>query len=195
MYHPTVLYHAFNHSNQHLTVFAQEYDYLLFLEKIREHPLPVADVLAYCLMPTHFHLMLLPKAIGCAVQARGLPPFNPNYQNLHGTFRTLLSSYTQKTNLRYGRRGSLFRSKTEYKPAYAEFVPEDWELQLDAPFTQYVPYLRICFDYIHDNPVKAGLAEVATDWRYSSARDYAGQRNGTLCNYELTRKLLGIDRG
>jgi len=27
-------------------------------------------------------------------------------------------------------------------------------------------------DYIHNNPVKAGLVENITDWRYSSARNY-----------------------
>jgi putative transposase len=193
MFHPNVLYHVYNHSNQHLRVFRDDYDYTLFLEKIRTHLLPQADVLAYCLMPTHFHLMLLPKATGCAPQARGLPPYNPNYQNLHGAFRTLLSSYSQKTNKRYGGRGSLFRSRTQYKPAYTDFVPESWELGADIPFTRYIPYLKICFDYIHENPVKAGLVGSAMDWTYSSAKDYAGLRHGTLCNYALAEQLLGIN--
>ncbi len=29
--------------------------------------------------------------------------------------------------------------------------------------------------YIHDNPVRAGIVEVAEDYRYSSARDYSGK--------------------
>jgi REP element-mobilizing transposase RayT len=29
-------------------------------------------------------------------------------------------------------------------------------------------------DYLHNNPVKAGYVDFAQDWRYSSARDYAG---------------------
>jgi putative transposase len=28
--------------------------------------------------------------------------------------------------------------------------------------------------YLHDNPVRRGLVDVATDWRWSSARSYAG---------------------
>jgi len=31
------------------------------------------------------------------------------------------------------------------------------------------------FDYIHDNPVKRGYVDDPVHWRYSSARDYAGQ--------------------
>jgi len=33
-------------------------------------------------------------------------------------------------------------------------------------------------DYIHQNPVKAGLVAKATDWNWSSARWYAGERDG-----------------
>lgn len=32
--------------------------------------------------------------------------------------------------------------------------------------------LKIKIDYIHNNPVKAGLVENFTDWKYSSARNY-----------------------
>ena len=31
---------------------------------------------------------------------------------------------------------------------------------------------------IHDNPVDGGLAKQPKDWLYSSARDYAGLRQG-----------------
>ncbi len=35
-------------------------------------------------------------------------------------------------------------------------------------------------NYIHFNPVKAGLVDKAEDYRYSSARDYMGRRDGLL---------------
>ncbi|USE37433.1 transposase [Endozoicomonas sp. SCSIO W0465] len=35
-------------------------------------------------------------------------------------------------------------------------------------------------DYIHQNPVKRGYVDLPVHWRYSSARNYAGQRNGLL---------------
>ncbi len=193
MYFPTVLYHVYNQSNQHQLLFRDKEDYLLFLRKLRREILPVGDILCYCLMPTHFHLLLLPKEVGCAPLSVGIEA-STSQQHLHGAFRTLLSSYTRRVNQLYGGRGSLFRAKTRHKPAYSDYIPEAWELREDIPFTQLVPYLRICFDYIHDNPVAAGLVKASTDWAYSSAADYAGLRDGTLCNYALTERLLGITR-
>ena len=40
--------------------------------------------------------------------------------------------------------------------------------------------LREMMGYIHDNPVKRGLAERAEDWPWSSARDWAGQETGPI---------------
>lgn len=34
--------------------------------------------------------------------------------------------------------------------------------------------------YIHDNPIRRGLVKQATDWKSSSARWYAGERNCTV---------------
>jgi hypothetical protein len=54
-------------------------------------------------------------------------------------------------------------------------------------------YDLTCFNYIHQNPMKAKLVEKMEDWPYSSFRDYCGIRNGTLCNKELAVKLLGLN--
>ena len=35
--------------------------------------------------------------------------------------------------------------------------------------------MREKLDYIHYNPVKRGYVDMAEHWRYSSARNYAGQ--------------------
>jgi len=35
-------------------------------------------------------------------------------------------------------------------------------------------------EYIHGNPVRKGLAAMATDWKWSSALDYEGERQGPL---------------
>ena len=34
--------------------------------------------------------------------------------------------------------------------------------------------------YIHDNPVRRGLVEKSVDWKWSSARWYAGQTEGEI---------------
>lgn len=50
-----------------------------------------------------------------------------------------------------------------------------------------------CFHYIHQNPLKANFAEELESWEFSSFRDYAKLRAGTLCNQFLTYQLLELD--
>jgi hypothetical protein len=50
-----------------------------------------------------------------------------------------------------------------------------------------------CFHYIHQNPLVAGMVSKIEDWKYSSFKDYAVLRNGTLCNKELAKKFCSYD--
>jgi len=52
------IYHVFNRSNDSKFVFPDRDYYLYFLSKINEFIRPHAEILAWCLMPTHFHLMI-----------------------------------------------------------------------------------------------------------------------------------------
>lgn len=52
------IYHVFNRSNNAQPVFSERENYLYFLSKISEFIRPHAEILAWCLMPTHFHLMI-----------------------------------------------------------------------------------------------------------------------------------------
>ncbi|MDD2305599.1 MAG: hypothetical protein PHP53_12940 [Prolixibacteraceae bacterium] len=57
------IYHVYNRGNNSQTVFFDHENYMFFLEKIRTHILPHADILAWCLMPNHFHLMISVKQV------------------------------------------------------------------------------------------------------------------------------------
>ena len=52
------LYHIYNRGNNRDKIFYTYRNYLFFLEKINAHISPYADILAWCLMPNHFHLMV-----------------------------------------------------------------------------------------------------------------------------------------
>jgi len=52
------LYHIYNQGNNRQKIFLDRESYLFFLRKIHKHILPFADILAWCLMPNHFHLMV-----------------------------------------------------------------------------------------------------------------------------------------
>ena len=45
-------------------------------------------------------------------------------------------------------------------------------------------YRRICFHYIHQNPIKAKLTEKMEDWPYSSFPDYIGKKKGDIMQHK-----------
>ena len=200
IFYSDTVYHVYNQSINFEPIFRSEENYLFFLRKIRQHLLPVADVLCYCLMPDHFHLLLRPSEAGCQpsqikrLHRRLENPTQDVYQQAFShQLKIVLSSYTRAINRMYQRRGGLFRSGTKAKPAYIDFAPPGG-FPNGVPPGMLIPYLVACFKYIHQNPVKAKLVLEPEDWPYSSAPDYAGIRDGTLCNYQLTEQLLGIRR-
>jgi len=52
------LYHIFNQGNNREKIFFSRDNYIFFLEKIKKYIIPHADIIAWCLMPNHFHLMV-----------------------------------------------------------------------------------------------------------------------------------------
>lgn len=57
-FEPNVIYHIYNQGNNRQVVFHKREHYLFFLRKMRSYLLPYGDLLAYCLMPNHFHWLL-----------------------------------------------------------------------------------------------------------------------------------------
>ena len=160
-------YHVYNRSNE--VLFYNRDNYLFFLRKIRDHLLPYADVLSYCLMPNHFHLILTVNAEGVKYSEKKK---REDMQLLSQSLGTILSSYTQALNRQIGRRGNLFAHKTKAK--ILNDAKDDYALN--------------CFMYVHQNPMLAKLVDKLEDWEFSSFPDYIGRRNGTLIN-----KKLGMD--
>ncbi|HEY0772288.1 MAG TPA: hypothetical protein VGD31_18330, partial [Sphingobacteriaceae bacterium] len=97
-------------------------------------------------------------------------------QQLTENIRLLLSSYTKAINKQQGFAGSLFQPKTK-----AKLISYNDD------------HLEIAFHYIHQNPLTSGLVKSMEDWRFSSFSDYAGLRQGTLCNINLAMELINLD--
>ncbi len=55
-----------------------------------------------------------------------------------------------------------------------------WQDRYDRQVIWSEKVLLTKIEYIHNNPVKSGLAEVPEAWYYSSAPDYAGRENGPV---------------
>jgi putative transposase len=50
-------------------------------------------------------------------------------------------------------------------------------------------YPYVCFNYIHNNPVAAGLVQSISEWEFSSFPDYYNKRNGNLINRERAKEF------
>jgi putative transposase len=191
------LYHIYNQGNDRVRIFFTRANYIFFLDKIKNHIQPYADVLAWCLMPNHFHLMVYVHTLeisSCKVLVDSLKS-NPADLNDLLTHKTTInksigileSSYTRAINIQEDRSGSLFRIHTHaecltkidlHTPPF--FNTSDGTL-INQHFAEK-EYPQVCFNYIHNNPVKSGLVKHPLDWEFSSYRDYCGLRNGQLIN-------------
>ena len=192
------LYHVFNQGNNRHKVFFERDNYLFFLKKVRKHICPFADVLAWALMPNHFHLMILVKEEEIFIDTESHPVSGtPKSRTLNTSIAILLRSYTRAINKRNGTSGSLFREGTKAEcincpngiaPSFFN-TNQGSVINISDPEKQYP---QVCFDYIHQNPVTANLVKTATDWEYSSAKDYTGLRNGKLINKDVARQYVSF---
>jgi REP element-mobilizing transposase RayT len=167
------IYHIYNQGNNKQKIFHSVENYHYFLKLYRKFVLPHADLLAYCLMPNHFHFLVNTNSQSIKIRKVG----SLNLSELSNGIRLLLSSYSLAINKQENETGSQFRQKTQAKLLKIE--------DTNYPF--------ICFQYIHQNPLKAGLVERIEDWEFSSFKDYAKIRNSSLCNQTLAKNLIGFD--
>jgi len=101
-FEPGQIYHIYNRGNNSQTIFFQKKNYDFFLQKIKLHLLPYSVILAYCLIPNHFHILLSKKG--------DIKP-----KSLNDEIAIMLRSYTRAINIQEDRTGSLFQQKTKAK--------------------------------------------------------------------------------
>ncbi|MCF6366146.1 MAG: hypothetical protein L3J35_08085 [Bacteroidales bacterium] len=197
------IYHIYNQGNNRRKIFFNRENYLYFLRKIKTHITPYADILAWCLMPNHFHLMVYVREVEVSANIWSAtqscaPNRTPNSNkkiSINHSLGIILSSYTKAINKQEKISGSLFRGKTKAEcincPNGIEpsFITKNGitNINIQHPEKQYP---KICFDYIHKNPTKAKLVKQDIEWEFSSAADYYGDRKGKLIN-----KLLAVEYG
>jgi len=57
------LYHIYNRGNNSQKIFFNRENSLFFLKKKKKYVSPYTDILAWVLMPNHFHLMVYVKSV------------------------------------------------------------------------------------------------------------------------------------
>lgn len=168
-FQPDHFYHIYNRGNNKQKIFFTDANYQFFLKKIKKEISARCDLICYCLMPNHYHFMIY---------------FDQRHENFREAIKmhdlerkigTLQSSYTRAINNQEGRVGSLFQAKFKV----IEIIDT----------TQAIN----CFNYIHRNPLKAGLVEDITLWRYSSFNEYFSMQDG-ICRREVAYNYLNVAR-
>lgn len=145
---PGQYYHIYNHANGDDNLFREEENYRFFLQQYHQHIDAIADTLAWCLMPNHFHLLVKIKNEEALLQT--FPKFETLEKLLSKKFSNFFSSYTQAFNKMYQRRGSLFIKNFKRKEITT------------------AQYLQTIVVYIHCNPIKHHFAKEITAWPWSS---------------------------
>ena len=182
------VYHVYNRGNNKQLIFFNEENYLFFLKKIRKLVLPNCELLAYCLMPNHFHLLIYATEKTVEYNQRNINAFSE-------AIRKLLSQYTKAVNIQQSRTSSLFQQNTKAKLvtnlSCHEHRGTTPSLCNDFHSKIVQDSAINCFVYIHKNPSEITNYDLSK-WKFSSYLDYTGCRNGTLCNKKLAYSLFGF---
>ena len=124
------------------------------------------DVFAYVIMSNHIHLLC-----------------KSNTDDLSGTIRDI-KSFTSKQMLKYIQEEN--ESRRTWMLNLFEFEAKKhkrntkYQVWTHINHPEYIysnKFIRQKLDYIHNNPVKAGIVEHPEEYLYSSARNYAGLDN------------------
>ncbi len=115
-------------------------------------------------------------------------------RSLNGSIGIMLRSYSRAIQKQRKTTGSLFQKATKARClTQTDGISPAWfqtkygaMIHVDYPEKAYS---QVCFDYIHANPVKDMLVSEMEEWEFSSARDYAGLRNGTLVNKKRAQEF------
>jgi len=188
---PGEIYHIYNRSAGKKTIFHSDGDYNRFILKMVEYKqkFPV-DILAYCLMPNHFHLLI---RVPVLIQTpRGFPkPPGSSMEKTQGCPAGPLGVCVSKdawvskedTATRF-----LHRLFTSYAKYYCHKYSDNHSGRLfESPYkSKHVGddayYLQLC-GYIHDNPVRKKLVQKPEEWAFSSYLALIGEReDGISCD-------------
>lgn len=173
------VYHIYNRGIDKRDIFLDEQDYKMFLYYLKSYLLPIEQqeksklpssirrlksfdlskqiqLLAYCLMPNHFHLLIKQSTERAIVEL----------------MKRLGNAYVEYFNRKYDRRGPLFQGR--YK---ASLVTKD------IYFIYLSSYIhRNPLDLFSDKLPPEQQVKKLREFSYSSYPDYLGKRNTAWIN-------------
>jgi putative transposase len=117
------------------------------------------EIFGYVILENHLHLVARSEDL------------KPDVQRFKSYTAKEILAYLQAENAtRLLRQLELLK-----RPHKTESTYQVWEEGSHPQIISSEEVLRQKLEYIHQNPVKRGYVDLAEHWRYSSARNYAGQ--------------------
>jgi len=164
---PDHFYHFYNRGNNRQAIFFERDNYVYFLRRLKKYLREYLDILAYCLMPTHYHILARVRTPQTSevLETSEVP--------VSQAMQKFIISYTKAINKRFDRVGALFQGQFK-----AKLVEEQNHL------------LTLCL-YIHANPVKDGLVDTPELWEFSNYLEWIDKRPGTLVDRDFINENFG----
>ncbi|HEX5155071.1 MAG TPA: hypothetical protein VFW07_26690 [Parafilimonas sp.] len=175
-------YHVFNRAVGSEAMFKEPENYRYFMEKMKEHILPVADIISYSFLPNHFHLFLRIKPAN-SIEERFQQLKTKQQQHTYDANRSLFISeqfgnwcngYTKAFNKRYNRKGKLFMDNLNRRL-----------IDSDAYYSKIV-------HYIHANAAQHKLCSDVKSWLYSSYQAIVNNSESWIMRNEVLEWFGGL---
>ena len=142
-----------------IPVFTRPETVNILLDSLRHLIAEGLQVYAYVVLENHLHLI---------AQSKQLDKDIARFKSF--TSRQLLA-YLQEKNV-----STILKQLAFYKKAHkTDRTYQFWQEGVHPELVSYDAMMQQKIDYIHHNPVKHGYVDEAAHWRYSSARNYAGE--------------------
>ena len=161
------IYHIWNRGVNRQNIYLNEANYQFFLQTYAYHVLLVAETLAYCLLPNHFHLVI--RTLDAAAIDRNYATLEKPRRPLTPSqaFSNCFNSYVKAYNKWIQRTGGLFEGRFGRKPVTTQ--------------QQLVNLIT----YVHRNPQTHGLVDDFRQWRYSSYGALVGDQATKVCREDV----------
>jgi len=117
------------------------------------------DIIGYVIMPSHFHWIV---------------EVNPEFGTISDVMRDLkkFSSWDLLEALENYKKSGLLQMFRLESRGYSDQKHKFWMKRFDDEYIRNDEMLTTKLDYIHNNPVAAGLVSIPEDYKYSSARNH-----------------------
>ena len=153
------IYHIYSRGINSGLIFKNRENYEFFLARFHHYIDEYADLLAYCLMPNHYHFLIRIKSQAILDELHEKKAKRKKFsEGLHAPssivskkLASFFNSYTQAYNKKFERHGALIESPFRRKPIKTD------------------KYLKNVIVYIHQNPLDIGVKQ--EDYMFCSFND------------------------